>query len=75
MPFFQEMRLMQIIAHCPRCTYNWLLSEDAADRRIRCRKCRKLFKVPNLSDVPKAVRVIKSAKGTIYVDQNGNTYA
>ncbi len=72
--FFQGINQMQIIAQCPKCTYNWLLSEDAADRRIKCPKCRKLFKVPKLDDVPKAVRVIKNAKGTIYVDQNGKTY-
>jgi len=65
---------MQIIAQCPRCGNNWLLDSSAADRRIRCQRCRKLFKVPKLEDVPKAVKVIKQAKGTIYVDQNGKTY-
>jgi hypothetical protein len=73
--FYQGISQMQIIAQCPRCKYNWLLGEEAADRRIKCRKCRKLFKIPKLSDVPKAVKVIKTAKGAIYVDQNGNTYA
>jgi ribosomal protein L24E len=34
-----------------------------------------LFKVPNLQDVPKAVKIIKQAKGTIYVDQDGRIYA
>ena len=65
---------MQIIAQCPRCGHNWLLDSSAADRRIRCQRCRRLFKVPKLEDVPKAVKVIKQAKGTIYVDQNGKTY-
>ena len=65
---------MQIIAQCPRCGSPWLLDGKAADRRIKCRKCRKLFKVPKLDEVPKAIEVIKQAKGTIYVDETGKTF-
>jgi DNA-directed RNA polymerase subunit RPC12/RpoP len=65
---------MQIIAQCPGCGNSWLLDSSAADRRIRCPRCRRLFKVPKLEEVPKAVKVIKQAKGAIYVDQNGKTY-
>jgi len=65
---------MQIIAKCPRCSNNWLLDSSAADKRIRCRKCGKLFKVPELAKVPKAVKVIRQAKGSIYVDEAGKTY-
>ena len=65
---------MQIIAQCPKCGNNWLLDASAADRRVRCCKCHRLFKVPKLEEVPKAIKVIKQAKGTIYVDQNGKTY-
>lgn len=65
---------MQIIAQCPVCGYSWLLDDTAADRRIKCRSCRRTFKVPKLEDVPKAVRVIKDAKGTVYVDESGKTY-
>ena len=65
---------MQIIAQCPGCGNSWLLDSGSADRRIRCLRCRRLFKVPKLEEVPKAVKVIKQAKGTIYVDQNGKTY-
>ena len=65
---------MQIIAQCPRCRSARLLDSSAADRRIRCPKCGKLFKVPKLDEVPKAVKVIKQAKGTIYVDEAGKTY-
>lgn len=65
---------MKIIAQCPGCGNCWLLGEEAADRRIRCKNCRKLFRVPNLADVPKAINVIKGAKGTIYVDEAGRTY-
>ncbi|MCH7555892.1 MAG: hypothetical protein IIB56_00375 [Planctomycetes bacterium] len=65
---------MQIIAQCPSCGSTWLLGSSAADRRINCRKCGKLFKVPKLDEVPKATNVIKQAKGTIYVDETGKTY-
>jgi hypothetical protein len=65
---------MQIIAQCPGCGCTWLLDSSAADRRIRCERCRRLFKVPKLADVPKAVRIIKQATGTIYVDEDGKTY-
>lgn len=65
---------MQIIALCPKCGTPWLLEESAADRRIKCHKCCKLFKVPKLEDVPKAIKVIKQSKGTIYVDETGKTY-
>ncbi|MHC4158177.1 MAG: hypothetical protein ACYSSO_03770 [Planctomycetota bacterium] len=65
---------MQIIAQCPGCAKAQLLNDGAADKRIRCPQCHRLFKVPKLEDVPKAVKIIKQAKGTIYVDQNGKTY-
>ncbi len=65
---------MKIIAQCPNCGRAWLLDESSADRRIRCRLCRRLFKVPKLNEVPRAVKIIKQAAGTIYVDQDGKTY-
>ncbi|HUW17792.1 MAG TPA: hypothetical protein VMW16_00650 [Sedimentisphaerales bacterium] len=65
---------MQIIAQCPRCGSSWLLDSSAADRRARCRKCQRLFKIPKLEDVPKAVKIIQQARGTIYVDETGKTY-
>jgi DNA-directed RNA polymerase subunit RPC12/RpoP len=66
--------LMQIIAKCPECSKAWLLDSSAADRRIRCRQCGRLFKVPKPDEVPKATEVIERAKGTIYVDEAGRTY-
>jgi len=65
---------MQIIAQCPKCDSVWLLDSSAADRRISCRKCGRLFKVPKLDEVPNAAKVIKQAKGTIYVDEAGQIY-
>jgi len=65
---------MQIIAQCPKCGNSLLLNANSADKRIRCRNCHKLFRVPKLEEVPKAVKLIKRAKGTVYVDEAGNTY-
>ena len=65
---------MQIIAQCPRCGSSRLLNQNAADRRMKCQNCKKLFKVPRLEDVPKATKIIKQAKGVLYVDEAGKTY-
>ncbi len=65
---------MQIIAQCLGCGRTQLLDGTAADRRIRCRKCGRLFKVPKLNELPKAINVIKRAKCTLYVDEDGKSY-
>ena len=65
---------MQIMAQCPRCGSSYLLEAGAADRRIRCQKCRRLFKVPKLDELPTAVKIINQTKGSIYVDPSGKTY-
>ncbi len=65
---------MHIIANCPQCGHSQRLDATAADRRIKCLKCRKLFSIPSLEEIPKATEAIKRAKGAIYVDQNGKTY-
>ncbi len=65
---------MQIIAKCPACCRTWQLDSSAADRRIRCRNCGGLFKVPKSEELPKAAEVIEKTKGTIYVDEAGRTY-
>jgi predicted Zn finger-like uncharacterized protein len=65
---------MKIIAQCPHCGFSWRLDETAADRRIRCKNCLRLFKVPKLEDLPKAVKIIKDAQGTVYVDESGKTF-
>jgi DNA-directed RNA polymerase subunit RPC12/RpoP len=65
---------MRIIAKCPKCGNNWILDSSVADKRIRCRKCGSLFNVPKLEELPKAINVIKEAKGPVYVDRDGKTY-
>jgi uncharacterized protein YbaR (Trm112 family) len=75
-PFFLDLKesLMQIIAQCPTCKNNYLLDAAAADRRIRCPECLRLYKVPRIDEMPKAEKILKQAKGTIYVDSKGKTY-
>jgi DNA-directed RNA polymerase subunit M/transcription elongation factor TFIIS len=65
---------MQIIAKCPQCNYTWKLDGCAEDRRLTCRKCGNLFKVPKLDEIPKAKAIIKQVGGDVYVDENGKTF-
>ena len=65
---------MQIRATCPGCHWVWMLDGDAADRRVRCEQCGRLFKIPKPEELAKATRIIKRAKGTVYVDEDGKTY-
>ena len=65
---------MDIIAQCPKCASTWRMDADNADKRIRCPKCRLLFKIPRLDEIPKAVEVIKGTKSNVYVDKSGKTY-
>ncbi len=65
---------MHIIAKCPRCGYRWWLDAIAADRRIRCRKCFMLLRVPDLAEVPDAANIINQANSDIYVDEAGKLF-
>lgn len=65
---------MQIIAKCPKCKNTRLLDSAAADRRITCRNCGLLFKVPKLEEISKAVEIIETAAGEVYVDQDGKIF-
>ncbi|MEJ2647481.1 MAG: hypothetical protein P8016_03605 [Sedimentisphaerales bacterium] len=65
---------MRIIAQCPLCSSSWLLDDTNQDRRIRCRKCSRVFRVPALDEVPKAAALIRRARNDVYVDQSGKTF-
>ena len=65
---------MQIIAQCPICKSSWILDEKQQDKRISCRKCKKVFRVPKLDEVPKAENVIRESKASVYVDESGKTF-
>lgn len=63
-----------IIIKCPRCGYRWWLDVTAADRRLRCRKCFLLLKVPHLAELSDATSVISDARSELYVDDAGKLY-
>ena len=65
---------MHIIIQCPRCGHRWWLDATAADRRLRCRKCSLLLKVPDLTEIPDAAKVITNAKSEVYVDDDGKVF-
>lgn len=65
---------MQIIAQCPRCSSSCLLDADATDRRIRCQRCHRLFKVPKTEEMFRAYNLVKQVSGSLYVDENGKMY-
>jgi hypothetical protein len=63
-----------IIAKCPRCSYRWWLDADAADRRVRCRKCFTFLRIPDLAELPESTRLLRQARGTLYVDDAGKVF-
>jgi hypothetical protein len=65
---------MHIILKCPRCGYRWWLDIAAADRRLRCRKCFLLLKVPPLSEFSEATRILNDAQSEMYIDDSGKRY-
>jgi hypothetical protein len=65
---------MEIIMKCPKCGFRWRLDASAADRRLRCRKCFLLLKIPHLGELPDATQVIDDAQGELYVDDAGKLY-
>jgi tRNA(Ile2) C34 agmatinyltransferase TiaS len=65
---------MHIIARCPRCGYRWWLNAAAADRRLRCRKCFRLLKVPDLTEVPQAAGLVDQARSRVFVDETGRAF-
>jgi hypothetical protein len=65
---------MEIIMKCPKCGFRWRLDASAADRRLHCRKCFLLLKVPHLGELSDATQVIDDAHGELYVDDAGKLY-
>jgi DNA-directed RNA polymerase subunit RPC12/RpoP len=65
---------MKISVKCPRCNNQILLSSNAADRRITCPKCQKLFKVPAMDELDDALNAIKGTHGGVFVDEKGNRF-
>ena len=65
---------MFIIAKCPHCGYRWWLDAAAVDRRVRCRKCQRLLRIPSTQEVSEAVSIVTEAKSAVFVDDAGHTF-
>lgn len=65
---------MQLLARCPDCGLEMRLLFEDADKRKRCRHCGRLFKVPALEQMQKALERIGQAQARVYVDEKGNLY-
>jgi len=65
---------VQILAKCPTCNQVLQLKLSDADKMKRCQKCARLFHVPDLEHLKKAMEVIGQANTSVFVDQDGNMY-
>ena len=66
---------MRLLTHCPDCRIPMELSIADADRRKRCFRCGKLFRVPDTVALENAMNLLRSAHSDVYVDEQGNVYA
>jgi hypothetical protein len=65
---------MRILAKCPGCGGRIELDIQSLDRRQRCEGCGRLFKVPDASELQKALEIAGQANQTVFVDENGRVY-
>ena len=66
-------------ARYPECKSTMPVDEEGRPARpaltdIACPACGRMFKVPTLDGLQKALSVADAAKGAIYVDEDGNVY-
>lgn len=65
---------MRLLARCPRCGREMELALADADKRKQCRRCGRLFKVPQPEHLQKALSLLEQARTRVYVDEKGNLY-
>lgn len=65
---------MQLLAKCPKCSVVLELKLSDADKRKHCPQCGRLFSVPDLEHLKKALSILKEAGSTVYVDEKGRMY-
>lgn len=65
---------MHLLAKCPKCGHEMRLVLEDADKRKQCRRCGRLFKVPQPEHLQKAMELLEQAQGKVYVDEKGNLY-
>ena len=66
---------MKLQAKCPSCSFILRLDESDADKRKRCLHCGRMFKVPDPVAMEEAMKVLRTARVSVFVDEQGNTYA
>ena len=66
---------MKILAKCPACGRVLELELEDADKRKRCVMCRRMFKVPRQDQLEKALKIIETASGAVFVDESGRVFA
>jgi hypothetical protein len=66
---------MKLQAKCPKCANVMQFDESDADKRKRCLRCRRMFKVPEPQTMTDAMKVVENAQVGLFVDEQGNTYA
>lgn len=72
--FLCPYKTMVFLIKCPNCCRNITSDASAADRRLKCPLCGKLFKVPDTNEYRNASKIITSSKTSLYVDQQGKTF-
>ncbi|HDS84255.1 MAG TPA: hypothetical protein ENN97_03580 [Phycisphaerales bacterium] len=65
---------MRLLTKCPDCSIALELSIADADRRKRCPRCGKLFRLPDTDALHKALTLLQSAQCDVYVDEKGNVF-
>ncbi len=65
---------MRLLARCPDCGFEMTLLLEDADKRKRCRRCGRLFKVPTVEQMRMAIDLLEQAHSKVYVDEKGNVY-
>lgn len=65
---------MRILTKCPKCREPIPLLISDADKRKRCTRCGRLFKVPDMDQLKEALDSLSQANTIVYVDENGNFY-
>lgn len=65
---------MRLLTKCPDCMIPVELSIADADRRKRCPRCGRMFRVPDTDALGNALALLRSAQTDVYVDEKGNVY-
>lgn len=65
---------MRLLTKCPDCTIPIELTIADADRRKRCPRCGRMFRVPDTDALHDALTLLGTVHKDVYVDEKGNVY-